>query len=563
MNKIQEAKKQLQELVRDAYHRAVEAGALPAGAEGEIRVEIPKDAAHGDYATSFAMQAAKSLRMAPRAIGQVIAEYLRLEGSYFASAEMAGAGFLNFRLSDLWYRSVLEAVESMGDAYGSCDEGQGKRVIVEFVSANPTGPMTIGNARGGVLGDAIAAVLEKTGWNVHREFYINDAGHQIEVFGRSLDARCIQQVRGQDAIEFPEEGYHGEDIIVLAQRLIEKYGPELIDLPEQERRQKMVEFGLKENIARMHRDLERYRVRYDEWFPESYLHASGYVEETMQLLRDRGYLYEKDGAEWFRATDFGCEKDEVVRKSNGFYTYYAVDIAYHRNKFEKRKFDRAIDVFGADHHGHTRRFRAGVSACGGDPDKLDFVLMQLVHLIRDGEVVRMSKRTGKAITLSDLLDEIPVDAARFFFNSRQADTHLEFDMDLAVRQDSENPVYYVQYAHARILTLLENLRQDGYVPGAAAELSLELLQDPLERETLKMIAQYPEEVRLAAETLEPFRINRYLVDLAASFHKFYAGCRIKGAEPALLLARLKLAASVADVLRGGLNLLGVSAPKKM
>lgn len=563
MNTIQQAKEQLQQLVYSAYQKAVADGALPGGMEEEVRVEVPKDPSHGDYATGFAMQAARPLHMAPRVIGQAILDRLELEGTYFAGAEMAGAGFLNFRFSDRWYRTVLQTVEEMGDGYGSCDLGKGRRVIVEFVSANPTGPMTIGNARGGVLGDTIAAVLEKTGWNVHREFYINDAGHQIEVFAKSLEARCIQQVRGQDAVEFPEEGYHGEDIIETAKELVEKFGPQLLDEEESVRREKMVSYGLEKNIRRMHQDLERYRVQYDEWFPESYLHHSGYVEETMQLLRDKGLLYEKDGAEWFRASQFGCEKDEVIRKSNGFYTYYAVDIAYHRNKFERRKFDRAIDVFGADHHGHTRRFRAGVSACGDDPDKLEFVLMQLVRLVRDGETVRMSKRTGKAITLANLLDEISVDAARFFFNSRQADTHLEFDMGLAVRQDSENPVYYVQYAHARIRTLLENLRKEGFEAPQASQAALEKLQDPLERDVIKMIAQYPEEIRLAAESLEPSRVNRYLIDLAASFHKFYAGCRIKGAEESLLLARLKLAETVAEVLRGGLTLLSITAPEKM
>ena len=563
MNLIQEAKNQIQKLVWQAYETAVKEGELPEGLSEEIHVEIPKDTSHGDYSTSFAMQAARPLRQNPRMIGQKILDRLNLENTYFDSVEMAGAGFLNFRLGNSWYAAVLKTLESEGENYGSSNLGNGKRVIVEFVSANPTGPMTIGNARGGVLGDTIAAVLDKTGWNVHREFYINDAGHQVDVFGRSLDARFIQLVKGEDAIEFPEEGYHGDYVKEMAAELRNLYGDELLEEPEEERRKKMVEYGLKKNIENMHRDLERYHVRFDEWFPESTLHNSGYVEETMQLLRDRGYLYEKDNAEWFRATDFGCEKDEVMRKSNGFYTYYAVDIAYHRNKLEKRKFDRAIDIFGADHHGHTLRFRAGVSAVGDNPDKLEFVLMQLVRLVRDGEVVRMSKRTGKAITLADLLDEISVDAARFFFNSRQADTHLEFDMGLAVRQDSENPVYYIQYAHARICTLLKNLLAEGHQVPSASECDLSVLQDPLEKEVLKKIADYPEEIKLASETLEPSRINRYLVELAGCFHKFYSALRIKDAQEDLLLARLLLAKSVADVLKNGLTLLGISAPEKM
>ena len=501
--------------------------------------------------------------MSPRRIAEEVAKRLALSGSYFSEAEIAGPGFINLRLSPLWYQTVLSAIQKEGALYGSVDEGQGKRVNVEFVSANPTGTMSIGNARGGVLGDSIASVLERAGWDVTREFYINDAGHQVEMLGISLEARYIQYYKGEDAAAFPDDGYHGDDVRELAAEFAAEFGEKYLDADSEERRKALTEFGLRRNIARMHADLEKYKVSYDVWFNESQLHDSGYVKQTMDLLESRGHLYEKDGAKWFRATDFGCEKDEVMIKSNGFYTYYAADVAYHRNKFEKRRFDRAIDVLGADHHGHSLRFQAGVRALGIEPERLDFVLYQLVRFTRDGETVRMSKRTGKTITLSDLLDEIPVDAARFFFNLRQADTHLEFDMDLAIRQDSENPVYYVQYAHARIHSLIRNLEAEGHNVPDAGDTDFSLLDTPVEKQLIKALAQYPEEIRLAARDLEPARINRYLIDLASAFHSFYSANRIKDAEPKVLSARLKLADSVRAVLKNGLELLSVGAPEKM
>ncbi|MDD4716064.1 MAG: arginine--tRNA ligase, partial [Oscillospiraceae bacterium] len=486
-NMIQAAKEQISALTLAAYERAAEKRLLPGGIPVSATVEIPKDASHGDYASGFALAAAKAMKKNPRVIGQALLDHLDLNGSYFASAEMAGAGFLNFRLSPSWYGAVLSDIEAEGGRYGSIDAGSGQKVMVEFVSANPTGTMTIGNARGGVLGDALASILERAGYQVWREFYINDAGHQVELFGQSLEARYLQLLLGEDAVPFPEDGYHGEDIRVLAKVFYEAYGKRYLDVPSPERQAAMREFGLRRNIEGMRKDLERYGIFYDCWFPESSLHESGYVEETIRLLEKKGCTYEKDGALWFKVTDFGGEKDEVLRRSDGSYTYFAVDIAYHRNKFEVRGFDRVIDVLGADHHGHALRFKAGITALGIDNSRLDFLIMQLVRLVRDGETVKVSKRSGKTITLSDLLDEISKDAARFWFNSKPT-THLEFDLGLAVRQDSENPVYYVQYAHAWICSLVALLNSEGEAVPPAAAIDPSLLNTPVEQSLIKTLA---------------------------------------------------------------------------
>ncbi len=562
MNMIEEAKKQIDALVRSAYASAAAKELLPAGAELKGTTEIPKDPGHGDYACSYAMSAAKAMRMAPRRIAEILAGEIDFAGSWFDNVEVAGAGFLNFRLGDAWYAQVLKAVEAEGPAYGCVDEGRGKKVMVEFVSANPTGTMTIGNARGGVLGDAMASILEKAGWQVWREFYVNDAGNQVELFARSVEARYIQLLRGEDACEFPEDGYHGDDIREIARLFREKYGDGWLDRAPEERRREMQVFGIEYNIAKMRRDLERYGIVYDQWFRESSLHESGYVRETVELLEKQGYTYEKDGALWFRLTDLGAEKDEVLRRSNGFYTYFAVDMAYHRNKFIERGFDRVINVWGADHHGHAIRFSKSLPALGIEPDRLHFLLMQLVNLMRDGQTVRISKRTGRAIALADLLDEIPRDAVRFFFNAKP-DTHLDFDMDLAIRRDSENPVYYVQYAHARICSLTAALAAEGHPVPPAAEVDFSLLSGEPEKALIKQLSLLPEEVRLAALNYDPSRINRYLIELAGRFHRFYTACRIKDAEPGVLEARLKLADSVRAVLALALGIIGVSAPEKM
>ena len=580
-NMIQAARQQVAQLTQTAYERAAAAGALPAGAEVKATIEIPKDTAHGDYASSFAMAGAKALHKAPRVIAQAIVDHLELEGSFFSKVEIAGPGFLNFTLGPKWYGDVLSAVESQGAAYGSGDDGKGQKVMVEFVSANPTGPMHMGNARGGVLGDTLANVLARDGYDTWKEFYVNDAGNQIHKFAVSINARYMQLIVGEENFPFPEEGYHGEDIKELAKAIYDAHGEGWKDLPEEERLDRMAQYGLKVNIPKMQEDLKKYGIVYDQWFFESELHASGYVAETVQLLGDKGWTYEKDGALWLNTTallkqKFMAEgktqeqvdkldlKDDVLRRANGFYTYFAADIAYHRNKFEKRGFDKVINVWGADHHGHVARLQAALDGLGLDGShRLVIVLMQLVNLLQDGKPVRMSKRSGKAIALHDLLDEVSVDAARFFFNSRTASSPVDFDLDLAVREDSENPVYYVQYAHARICSLVARLAEEGETVPDAAALDAAVFTAPEELALVKSLAQYPEELHLAARDYDPSRIDRYLAALAGDFHRFYNACRIKGEEPAVLRARLKLADSVRAVLANGLGLLGVSAPEKM
>ena len=563
-NWIETAKNGVGELIASAYEKAAEKGLLPAGCEIRGSVEIPRDTQNGDYAANHAMACAKQMKMPPRKIAEILRDNMELEGTLFSSLEIAGPGFMNFTVSDKWYASVLASVESEGDGYGSVDVGRGERVMVEFVSANPTGPMTIGNARGGVLGDTLASVLERAGYSVWREFYVNDAGNQVDLFAHSIEARYIQLIRGEDAVEFPENGYHGDDIRELARMLYERDGEKYLDMPSAERCAAFTEFGLKYNIELMKKHLKRYRIDFDQWFLESSLHESGYVEETVELLRKNGYTYEKDGALWLKNKDLGADKDEVLRRSNGFYTYYAVDIAYHRNKFAVRGFDRVIDVWGADHHGHAIRFKSTMTspALGIDPDRLDFLIMQMVRLTRDGETVKVSKRTGKALTLNDLLDEISVDACRFFFNAKP-DTHLEFDLGLAIRQDSENPVYYVQYAHARICTLIAALAAEGFAVPPMSRVDVSVLSSETERDVIRQLSLLPEEIRLAARDYDPSRINRYVIELAARFHRFYNACRIKGEAEDVLRARLKLAASVRTVIANCLAIIGVTAPEKM
>ena len=579
-NMIQKAKQQVAELVNAAYLAAAEKGELPAGLTLGGSVEIPKDTANGDYAANYAMASAKLMRMPPRKVADTLVSNMELDGSWFESVDVAGPGFMNFRMGGKWYSDVLKNVAEEGDSFCNCNIGEGKKLMVEFVSANPTGPMHMGNARGGVLGDALASVLSRAGYNVWREFYVNDAGNQIEKFAGSIEARALQLLKGEDAVEFPEDGYHGDDIKELAKLFCEKYGEGWLELPTTERHKMMAEFGLSVNLPKMKRDLARYGIEYDQWFLESSLHESGYVADSVQKLTEAGYTYEKDGALWLHTSKILSDKllaagkkpenieklelkDDVLRRANGFYTYFAADIAYHRNKFEQRGFDKVINVWGADHHGHVARLKGAMDALGLDGEhRLDIVLMQLVKLMRGGEVVRMSKRTGKAISLSDLLDEIPVDAARYFFNSRP-ESPVEFDLDLAVRQDSENPVYYVQYAHARICTMISALKAEGHDVPDINSVDLSLLTTEQERELIKQIALLPEEIRLAARDYDPSRINKYVTELAARFHRFYTACRIKGAEEGVLNARLCLADTVRKVIALSLSVIGVSAPSKM
>ena len=577
---IQNAKDQAARLTLAAYAAAAAAGELPQAEITTVPVEIPKDTANGDFTSTFAMACARQLKLPPRKIAEALLSHLALDGSYFTSAEIAGPGFLNFRLGKTWYHDVMAAVETEGENYGSADALHGQKIMVEFVSANPTGPMHMGNARGGVLGDTLASVLSFCGADVSREFYVNDAGHQIDKFARSIEVRYLQLIHGEDSIACPEAGYQGGDIRDLAKAYYDLHGEELLNISEAERQEKLAQFGLSVNLPKMKTDLARYKIHYDTWFYESSLHESGYVAETVQLLTDRGWTYEKDGALWLRTADIIREnllkagkkpadvekldlKDDVLRRANGFYTYFAADIAYHRNKFAVRGFDRVINIWGADHHGHVARLKGALDALGLDgTNRLDIVLMQLVKLLRDGEVVRMSKRTGKAISLSDLLDEVPVDAARWFFNAKP-DTQMEFDLGLAVREDSENPIYYVEYAHARICSLLRALESEGMRVPAMADVDMALLGQETELALIKQLSAFCEEIKLAARDYDPSHINRYLQELAGCFHRFYNACRIKGEEPALAAARLKLADCARIVLRNGLRLIGVEAPEKM
>ena len=576
---IQNAKDQVLALTNTAYQTAAAQGKLPGDVQVRANVEIPKDPANGDYTTTFALAAAKAMKRSPREIAAVLAESMDLAGSYFDSVEIAGAGFLNFRLGRKWYADTLSAVESEGAAYGRSDTLKGRKIMVEFVSANPTGPMHMGNARGGVLGDTLASVLQAAGADVWREFYVNDAGNQIEKFASSLEARYLQIILGEEAVPFPEDGYHGDDIKELARAFYEQYGEQYKDADVKSRHEALAKFGLERNIPKMKSDLQRYKIEYDQWFFESSLHDSGYVADTVDKLTALGWTYEKEGALWLATSRILEEtyrkagksekdiakldlKDDVLRRANGFYTYFAADIAYHRNKFEVRGFDKVINIWGADHHGHVARLKGAMDALGLDgTNRLDIVLMQLVKLLRDGEVVRMSKRTGKAISLSDLLDEVPVDAARWFFNAKP-DTQMDFDLGLAVREDSENPIYYVEYAHARICSLLRTLEGEGYAVPAMAEVDISLLSGETEQTLIKQIALFCEALRLAARDYDPSHINRYLVELAGCFHRFYTACRIKGEERSVLQARLKLADAARSVLKNGLALLGVDAPEK-
>ncbi len=559
---IQNAKDQVLALTNAAYEAAVAAGKLPADVAVRANVEIPKDTANGDYTTTFALAAAKDMKTSPREIAGVLLENMNLEGSYFASAEIAGAGFLNFRLAEKWYRDVLAAVESEGEAYGRSDTLKGQRIMVEFVSANPTGPMHMGNARGGALGDCLASVLDAAGYDVWREFYINDAGNQIEKFGLSLEVRYLQLFLGDQAPEMPEDAYHGDDIREHARHYADEHGDTLVALPSDQRRKALVAYALPLNIEKMKADLLKYRIEYDQWFRESSLHDDGEVREVLDLLGQKGLTYEKDGALWYKASENGGEKDEVLVRANGTPTYFAADIAYHRNKF-RRGFDTCIDVWGADHHGHVARMKGAMDAVGLDGSKLQVVLIQLVRLMRDGEVVRMSKRSGKAIQLADLLDEVPVDAARFFFNLREANSRMDFDLDLAVEQSASNPVYYVQYAHARICSLFRNLQSEGVTLRPCSPEELSLLSAPEEKELIRHLAAYPGEIVAAAKDYDPARMTRYCMDLASLFHKFYNACRVKGEEERLLQARLSLCAAARYTLKNALILLKIDAPESM
>lgn len=579
---------QLRELIMDALGKLVAEGAAPAEPLPAFNIEIPADKSHGDFAANTAMVCAKAFRMPPRKIAEMICEKIDLEGSIFDRTEVAGPGFMNFFLGRKWFADVVENVLEEGGDYGKTSLGKGKRILVEFVSANPTGPMHIGNARGGAIGDCLASVLQWAGYHAEREFYINDAGNQIEKFGKSLELRYLQLCSegGQKLMEqykddtdklfsaiyedsgeggqfqMPEDVYLGTDIIEHAKNFYDINGRAAESASEEERRKALVDYALPINIAGLERDLKKYRIVYDNWFRESTIHEQNKTAWVVDELTKAGKTYEQEGAVWFRATDYGLDKDFVLRRSNGLYTYIVPDIAYHYDKLVTRNFDKAINVLGADHHGYVPRLKAALTALGVDASKLDVVLMQMVRLVRNGETVKLSKRSGKAITLVTLLDEIPIDAARFFFNLREANSQFEFDLGLAIEKTSQNPVYYVQYAHARICSLLRNLAEEGTAVPEKADFTL--LSDPKEIELIRHIAALPKEIDLAAKTYDPAKITKYAVDLATLFHRFYDACSVKNAEtPELKSARILLCKAVLQTLRNVLELLNIDRPEKM
>ncbi len=561
INPVLEAKKQAHELILSAAGRAVASGMLPAEPLPGFSVEIPADIKNGDFASNAAMVSAKACRMPPRKIAEAIAAEMVLDGSFFERIEIAGPGFINFFLGKDWFCEVLRSIEARGGDYGRTDFGQSKRVLVEFVSANPTGPMHIGNARGGAIGDCLASAMDWAGYQVSREFYVNDAGNQINKFGVSLEARYLQLY--QEGVEMPEDAYLGEDITAHAKAFSEQYGDRFVSASPEERRKALVDFALPLNIAGLERDLKKYRIVYDNWFRESTLHQSGEVDKIIALFKEKGCTYESEGALWFKATDFGADQDFVLVRSNGVPTYVVPDIAYHYNKLAGRGFDKAIDVLGADHHGYIPRLKAALQALDIDPSRLDALLMQMVRLVRDGEVIKASKRSGKAITLVTLLEEVPIDAARFFFNLREANSHFDFDLDLAVEESSSNPVFYVQYAHARICSILRNLNAEGICPKAASECRMELLCASEERALIRHLASLPNEITEAAKNYDPARLTRYAIELATCFHKLYNACRVKCGEEELMYARLALCLAARTVLANVLTLLKINAPESM
>lgn len=548
-------------LVRDALDKAMDKGLLKRAELPEFVVEIPADTKNGDFATNAAMVCARTFGRAPRDIAAVIKDEIDLQATEFDRCEVAGPGFINFFLAKQWFASALQSVINQGENYGRSSFGKGEKIMVEFVSANPTGPMHMGNARGGAIGDCLAAALDWAGYDVTREFYINDAGNQIERFALSLDAR-YKQVCGIDQ-PVPEDGYQGEDILEHARKFYCIHGDKYISASEEERRAALVDYALPLNIEKMKRDLASYRINYDVWFNESSLHNSGSVKAVIDTLSSKGLTYEKDGAIWYKATEFGGEKDEVLIRSGGHPTYFAADIAYHYNKFAQRGFNRVINIWGADHHGHVARLKGAMDAVGLDGSKLDIVLMQLVRLMKDGKPVKMSKRTGKAITLTDLIEDVPVDAARFFFNMREPNSTLDFDLDLAAEQSSQNPVYYVQYAHARICSIIKNLGAEGIDCRCCTPEELEQLGMPEEQELIRLVAKMPSEIIEAAKNYDPARLTHYAVDVATLFHKFYNNCRVKCEDEVLMQSRLSLCMAVRTVLRNLLSLLKISAPETM
>lgn len=558
VNKTQDI---LNEKICLAVNKAIKNGELPEAAMPNYIIEKPTDKANGDFSTNIAMTGARNFHKAPRDIAQSIVNNMDLSNSYFKEVKIAGPGFINFYLSDEYYSAILQDVIDKGENYGKSDYGKGKKVLVEFVSANPTGPMHIGNARGGAIGDCLASVLDWAGYEVFREFYINDAGNQINKFAVSLEVRYLQ-LCGKD-IEMPEDAYHGADITEHAENFKAEYADQYAECDSETRRKVLVDFALPKNIAGLERDLKAYRIVYDNWFKESTVHNDGSVDKIIQTLKDKGVTYEQDGALWFKASEFGNDKDIVLVRANGFPTYIVPDIAYHYNKLVTRGFDKAIDVLGADHHGYVPRMKAALTALGLDADKLDAVIMQMVRLVRDGETIKLSKRSGKAITLNTLLEEVPINAARFFFNLREPNSHFDFDLELAAKQSSDNPVYYVQYAHARICSILKKAQEQGIETKTPDSKALNRLNTTEERDVIRHLAGLTNEIITAAKQYDPAKITHYVIELATLFHKFYNAQRVMIEDEELMQARLYLCTAVKNTIKNILTMLKIDAPESM
>ncbi len=558
---VQETQKQLKEKIMDALGRAVADGTLPAEPIPGFNIEKPANSANGDFSANAALASAKAFKKSPRDIAQIIVNNLDLTDTLFEKVEIAGPGFLNFFLSQQYYSEIIKDVMAKGENYGKSDYGNGKKVLVEFVSANPTGPMHIGNARGGAIGDCLASVLQWAGYEVNREFYINDAGNQIEKFATSLEVRYLQIYK--EGIEMPEDAYHGADITNHAKNFAKEYGDKFVESTSEERRKALVDFALPKNIAGLEHDLLEYRIKYDRWFKESTLHNDGSVKAIIDKFNELGVTYEQDGALWFKASEFGNEKDIVLVRANGLPTYIVPDIAYHYNKLVTRGYDKAIDVLGADHHGYVPRMKAALTALGLDASRLDAVIMQMVRLVRDGETIKLSKRSGKAITLTTLLEEVPIDAARFFFNLREPNSHFDFDLDLAAQETSQNPVYYVQYAHARICSILKKAQDQGVTLKTPTDSQLALLNYNEEKELIAHLAGLTDEIIASAKAYDPAKITHYVIELATLFHKFYNAHRVMTEDENLMQARLYLCTAVKDTIKNILTMLKISVPETM
>lgn len=559
---VKQTENELKIIIENAINKAMASGDLPEAEIPQFNIEKPANKDNGDYSTNVAMAGARAFKKAPKMIAEAIAKCIELDGTVFEKVEIAGPGFMNFFLSQKFYSDILKDVFACGENYGKSDYGKGKKILVEFVSANPTGPMHIGNARGGAIGDCLASVLDWAGYSVNREFYVNDAGNQIEKFATSLEVRYLQHF--DSTVELPEDAYHGQDIVDHAENFIAEYGDKYVNTQSSERRKALVDYALPKNIAGLEKDLGRYRITYDKWFRESTLHNDGSVQKVIDALKEKGVTYEQDGALWFKASEYGNDKDIVLVRANGLPTYIVPDIAYHYNKLVTRGYDKAIDVLGADHHGYVPRMKAALTALGLDASRLDCVIMQMVRLVRDGETIKLSKRSGKAITLNTLIDEVPLDAARFFFNLREPNSHFDFDLELAAKQSSENPVYYVQYAHARICSIIKKAQEQGVELRTPNDDELALLSSKEEKDLIRHLSALTDEIVASAKAYDPAKITHYVIELATLFHKFYNAQRVMldDNEP-LMQARLYLCSAVKNTIYNILTMLKITTPEVM